>query len=309
MNPMIAMLLTDHDHEDYPYPSQFYVDNYLKNTLGYRNKNFTKFGHVRKSGSVVDIHTEYKTNNFGFRDEDWTSSANILAAGCSNTYGLGVPVNGAWPTILKSLTNKSVHNISRPGMSIQELIFQIFAYFKTFGNPETLVCLFPDPFRMQIPTKKNLSNVGGVNKDDEISDIHLNHKTNTKISDRQKYLKIPYDYRETLPMEVPLFFSMKLIHMLEQYCNSNNIKFVWSSWDINFRNVCDNVDSPFSNYYSNQEFTMRSIPEAVCHAEYKDLFLKYFDIGQDIEDGTQFAHPGVHRHIHIAESFYKKLNQ
>ena len=306
---MIAMLLTDHDHEDYPYPSQFYVDNYLNNTLGYRNKNFKMLGHERKSGSVVDIHTEYKTNNFGFRDEDWDSSANILAAGCSNTYGLGVPVNGAWPRILESLTNKSVHNISRPGMSIQELIFQIFAYFKTFGNPETLVCLFPDPFRMQIPTKKNLSNVGGINKDDEISDLHLVHKTNTKISDRKKYLKIPYDYRETLPMEVPLFFSMKLIHILEQYCNSNNIKFVWSSWDTNFRNVCDNLDSPFNNYYSNKEFVMSSIPEAVCHAEYKGLFLKCFDIGQDIEDGAQFAHPGVHRHIHIAESFYKKLNQ
>ena len=62
--------------------------------------------------------------------------------------------------MLEDLAGKAVHNISRPGISIQELIFQIFAYFKTFGNPDTLICLFPDPYRMQVPVKKNLITVG-----------------------------------------------------------------------------------------------------------------------------------------------------
>lgn len=309
MDPMIAMLSDRSRYEDYPYASQFYVDNYLNNTLGYKNKNCSEFGHDRGTGTIVDTNTEYKTNNFGYRDEDWRSSANILAVGCSNTYGIGVPIDGTWPKILENLIKKRVHNMSKPGISIQELVFQLFAYFKTFGNPETIVCFFPDPFRMQIPTKTNLSNVGGVNKKDEIGTVFLNHKTGTKISDRKKYFKIPYDYTDILPMEVPLFFSIKLIHILEQYCNSNNINLVWSSWDENFTYVCDNVNSPFNNYYSNKEFTMKSISDQTCHHEYRDLFLKYFDIGQDIEDDPQFAHPGVHRHIHIAESFYKKLNQ
>jgi hypothetical protein len=307
MNPLIAMLSRSR-HEDYPYSSEFYIDNYLKNSLGYQDRYLRTFGH-QTSEKFVDIYTEYNLNNFGYRDEDWHAPANILAAGCSNTYGVGVPYNGTWPKLLQNFTKKNVHNLSRPGSSIQEIIFQLFSYFKNFGNPETLLCLFPDPFRMQIPTKKNLSTVGGINKEDEISNLYLQHKTDTNISDRKKYLKIPYDYTETIPMEVPLFFSMKLIHILEQYCNSNNINLVWSSWDRNIKDVFDSLDLPFDNYYGNEELTMEAIEDSTCHSEYKDLFLQYFDQGQDIEYGIEYAHPGVHRHIHIAESFHKRLNQ
>jgi hypothetical protein len=309
MDPLVSMISSSEHHEDYSEGSNFYIENYLNNSLGQKNKNTSALGHKRKNGSIVDRSTEYSTNNFGYRDENWEEVANILAAGCSNTYGLGIPINGTWPKFLEVLTNQKVHNISKPGMSIQELVFQIFAYFKTFGNPNTLICLFPDPFRMQLPVKKNLITVGNQTINNPISDVHLQNKTNTKISDRKKYLKIPYDYRDILPMETPLFFSIKLIHMLEQYCNSNDINFVWSSWDINFRNVLNKTETEFSNFYDSNDFNMGTLLEKNCHSSYRDMFLQYFDIGQDIEDGEEYAHSGVHRQIHIAESFFKGLSQ
>ena len=314
MDPLIAMLPNTNNHEDYQEGADFYIENYLKNNLGNRGKNSSRFGHLRKTGSTVDISTEYSLNNFGYRGSDWTESANILTAGCSNTYGLGVPVNGTWPKILEDITGKTVHNLSRPGMSIQELVFQIFAYFKTFGNPNMLICLFPDPYRMQVPVKKDLITVGDNTIYNAIEDIHLGHKTQTKISERKKYIKIPYDYREILPIEFPLFISMKLIHMLEQYCNSNNIKFVWSSWDRTIRDTFTKINIPFNNFYNHDDFNMSPVLDnenkpRVCHNEYKNIFLKYFDSGQDIEDGEEYAHPGVHRQIHIAEAFYKSINQ
>ncbi len=309
MDPLISMTTLSGCHEDYPEGSKFYIENYLNNNLGQKNKDTSTLGHKRKNGSIVDKSTEYSHNNFGYRDENWVEVADILAAGCSNTYGLGIPVNGTWPKFLEVLANKKVHNISKPGMSIQELVFQIFAYFKTFGNPNTLVCFFPDPFRMQVPVKKNLITVGNQTINNPISDVHLQNKTNTKISDRKKYLKIPYDYRDILPMETPLFFSIKLIHMLEQYCNSNGINFVWSSWDINFRNVLNKTETQFSNFYDSNDFNMGTLLDKTCHSGYRHMFLQYFDIGQDIEDGEEYAHSGVHRQIHIAESFFKGLNQ
>ena len=309
MDPLCAMLPNTNDHEDYQEGSDFYVQNYLNNDLGQENKNHSRLGHMRGIGTVVDILTEYSLNNFGYRGDNWTESAHILAAGCSNTYGLGVPVDGTWPKILEDITGKTVHNLSRPGISIEELVFQIFAYFKTFGNPDTLICFFPDPFRMQVPVKKNLVTVGHNSLEKEIQNLHLHHKAGTKISDRQKYIKIPYDYREILPMEFPLFISMKLIHMLEQYCNSNKINFVWSSWDKTLRDVISQTDNGFNNFFNDEDFSMGYVTGKDCHNQYKEIFLKYFDSGQDIEDGGQYAHAGVHRQIHVAEAFYKRLNK
>ncbi len=309
IDPLIAMLPNTHNDEDYKEGSEFYIENYLKNNLGNKNKNYSKLGHVRKNGLVVDRFTEYSTNNFSYRGNDWTEVASILSAGCSMTYGLGVPFNGTWPKILEDITGKTVHNLSRPGMSIQELVFQIFAYFKTFGNPDTLLCLFPDPFRMQVPVKKNLITSGNGHIDGALGDVYLYNIRTKKISDREKYIKIPYNYEDILPMEFPLFISMKLIHLLEQYCNSNNINFVWSSWDENFRDVVSQIDNVFSNFNNSEDFDSEYPINKDCHQEYKDIFLNYFDSGQDIEDGLHHSHPGVHWHKHVADVFYKRLNK
>jgi hypothetical protein len=313
MNPLYAMVdggsHGGRHHPDYQENTDYYVNNYLHMPLGYLDKNSKRFGFKARAGIVVDANTEYVTNNFGFRCKDWDGAAEILAVGCSNTYGLGVPSDASWPKILEKMTNKNVHNLSHPGVSIQELVFQMFSYFKEFGNPKTIVCLFPDPFRMIVPTKKGLV---GVTKDIEknkfIESIHLERYTNEKISDRPQYLKIPYDYYDILPMEFALFFSMRAIHMLEQYCAASEIKLIWSSWNFPILDIFDQIENlPFTNFINSKEFIVDTGIEKQCHTSYENIDNKYFGSGQDIESGPEHAHCGVHKHIHIAEEFYKEL--
>lgn len=316
MNPLYSMMDRSSTHmntvhEDYPHPSEYYLNNFLYHSLGYPDTDHEMFGYPGRTGAPVDIKTRYKTNNFGFRCKDWTDVSEILTIGCSNTYGVGVPDNGSWPKILEKLSNKNVHNLSKPGVSIQELVFQAFAYFKKFGNPETVICLFPDPFRMIIPIKNGLIGVGKEVSDNRAFEtMHLDKYTGTKIADRKKYLKAPYDYEDFMPMEVPLFFSMMSIHMLEQYCSSNKIKLIWSSWNVQTLDVFNKLEEiPFTNFINSKEFITDSGIERICHMGYDEIEDRYFDSGQDIENGREYAHCGVHKHLHIAEEFYKELNK
>jgi len=309
VNPLHAMLKNNAEgHEDYPYPRKYYIENYLQNNLGFKNKNGKHMGLIRFDKSKVDVNTEYYYNNFGFRDNDWIDSSDILAVGCSHTFGSGIPIEGSWTNILQNKMDQNVRNLSRPGASIQELVYQIFAYFEVFGNPKTIICLFPDPFRMLVGTKKNLAIVKDLNNDEPYMHAYLEKYTNLKISERKKHLKMPFDYEQIIPMEFALLNSTRSIHMLEQYCNSNNIKLMWSSWYRMFSNVMKELDdNSFKNFFYNKEFFPDS-SYSNCHQEYEEMFTKYFNNAQDVEYGPG-THPGVHWHSHVADAFYEELNK
>lgn len=315
MNPLSAMLNNNNNNEHYSMTSQQYKDVLLKNQLELHfHGPSTQFGFNLSHGQV-DIETEYSTNNFGYRDTDWNSKAEILAVGCSNTFGVGVPVEGRWTNILEKKLNKKIQNLGIAGGSINELISKSFEYFKKFGNPETLLCLFPDPFRIPLPFKKNLI-IGNYHKNDLPDEIDLFIENvcftySEEYFKKSKYFKIPYSYEQVLPLELPIFFSMQSIHMLEQYCKSNNIKLIWSSWYDDLPRVLDDTQEDiFSSFFSllSCNINTRTI-EQNCHKNYKNEFEKYFDKGADIEYGLDFSHPGVHWHVHIAEAFYKEINK
>ena len=262
-----------------------------------------------------------------YQEENWIEKAEILAVGCSNTWGYGVPVDGRWTNILGERINKEIRNLSFPGGSINDLVAKSFEYFKIFGNPEIMLCLFPDPFRLRLPIKKNITKEFTLNKEDSknnppdltFGDIQLD--VHLEISQRNKYIKRPYTYREILPSEVPLFFSMQAIHLLEQYCRSNNIKLIWSSWHpqtvmaLNndkeniFSNVVFNKDLVIDYHLNNINKLENKEFDEDCHKEYENYFKECFHIGGDVEDGLENAHPGVHKQIHIAEGFYQEMNK
>jgi hypothetical protein len=331
MNPVLAMIDGYETDEDYSMDSKEYRNLLLKNTLTkYIGINTTRFGQNRINNILVDPKTEYSINNFGYRDVDWIEKAEILAVGCSNTWGYGVPVDGRWTNILGERINKEIRNLSFPGGSINDLVAKSFEYFKIFGNPEIMLCLFPDPFRLRLPIKKNIIKEFTLNKEDSknnlskpdltFGDIQLDvHPEPT--SQRNKYIKRPYTYREILPLEVPLFFSMQAIHLLEQYCRSNNIKLIWSSWHVDTVNALTNdKENIFSDVVFNKDlvidYHLNNINKLEnkefdedCHKEYENYFKHCFHIGGDVEDGLSNAHPGVHKHIHIAEGFYQEMNK
>lgn len=328
MNPLYAMIDGYKIDEDYSMSSEEYRNLLLKNNLSnnIEFKNTTTFGQRRDNNIVIDPETEYSFNNFGYRDIDWTDNAEIIGVGCSNTWGFGVLVEGRWTNILEKKLNKKIRNLSFPGASINELIAKLFEHFKIFGNPKTMLCLFPDPFRIKLPHRKNLNDGNFIKKipykdieydiDLYLSDVLFDHEPEI-ISKRNQYFKLPYSYGDILPLDLPVFFSMQSIHMLEQYCKSNNIKLIWSFWHSPTVDVLNNTkDKIFNNFVYNKDLIIGhhlvNGPEdfgKICHQEYKNEFEKYFDMGRDIELGLNFAHPGVHKHIHIAEAFYEEINK
>ena len=255
-----------------------------------------------------DPTTLYRHNEFGYRSESWDGSHEILALGCSQTYGRGIPEEGRWTDILQKLSNKKVANLSAPGQSINFLISQAFAYFKIFGNPESVVCLFPDPFRVLLPSNEKLIDSKNNRGRNVNTPVQIN--SNETAEDRPKYLKKPYYYEDVLPVELPIFFSMQSIHILEQYCSSNKINLIWSSWDRFFHHNIPILDENcFNNFFTDEDLLIKgSHFNSECHVEYKERFEYYFVHGRDtIIPST--THPGVHKNIHFAEAFYREINK
>jgi hypothetical protein len=324
MNILSAMRGGHEPNEEYSMDSEKYRKLLLKNDIvDNENINTTSFGIKRQEKIVVDPETEYSFNNFGYRDIDWIGRPTILAVGCSNTWGFGVTVEGRWTNILSKKINKEVRNLSFPGASINELVAKSFEHFKMFGNPDVMLCLFPDPFRIRLPIKKNLVKSNSTHKGSQklnddlfLANVYFDENLEKNTS-KIKYFKTPYAYEEILPSELSIFFSMQSIHMLEQYCKSNNIKLIWTSWHYETSELLDNVKpNIFDNFILNKdliifhnEHDFSKNFDKNCHEEYKDKFAKYFDRGCDIEDGINYSHPGVHKHIHIAEAFYKEITK
>jgi hypothetical protein len=301
--------------KDYQKDYKFYLDNYIDNIHGYpRNINKVEFGQWYSEELVVDKDTEYRMNNFGFRDKNWEGPTEIIGAGCSMTYGSGVHVDARWTNILSKMINTDIRNISQPGACIHEIVLQIISHIKLFGNPKQIICLFPDPFRVTVPTRNDLITVRGSSKPKET--VHLsNVEMNNKINQKKSYLKKPYLYEDLLPLEFPLYFSMMAIHSLEQICKAGNISLVWTSWDVKFQDFLFKLDkeNPFTNFlYSKETYCDRfnsMFNNLKCHEENKKNFADYFDNGKDIELGLERSHPGYHWHLHVAEAFYKKIRK
>jgi hypothetical protein len=163
-----------------------------------------------------DLYT-YKYNNYGYRSLDFSSDIDILTVGCSFTFGSGLPFEYTWSQQLqKKIPDKKIATLSWPGLSIQRIISLIFNYFKEIGNPKMIICNFPDFFRMLFLLKNS----------HQITTYYPNIKENYFYSRKDKKqiedsLTSPY---------WGLYISFEYISMLEQYCDSNNIKLIWSTW-------------------------------------------------------------------------------
>ncbi len=95
---------------------------------------------------TVDEHNTYKINSFGLRGEIY-ENADVLASGCSITFGLGVPEEARWTNLLGNMINKNVMNLGNPGASAETICNSIIQYCMNNKMPKQIFCLMPDFFR------------------------------------------------------------------------------------------------------------------------------------------------------------------
>ena len=139
---------------------------------------------------------------------------------------------------------------------------------------------------------------------------------NLTISESKKYLKAPFDPEEALSPEVAIFYGHSFIQMLDQYCRSNNIIFIWSVWE-EYNNIYNHYKYFNEDFYKNYldlstnrwKFNQSTLSDISptnsfeCHLEYKEHIL--FDAAADRID--DYPHWGIHRNIHVAEEFYEEI--
>jgi hypothetical protein len=263
----------------------------------------------------------YVVNSDGYRSKELKKVADLMTLGCSFTFGVGLPEDKVWPTLLADKLEMSLVNIAAPGDSAMGQVRKAFSYFRKYGNPKIIVCMFP-LFRMEIPTNKNfLFPEKLIHREDywypQLSKIEILPVR------KEKYAKLPYDPEKVLTTDVAFYYTHMMIYILEQYCKSNNIKFIWNIWeqsyDFHYKYITKIDDTSHKNYcptsfsqWGLQRYEDGTVKEfldhsltVTCHEEHIDDY--FFYSASDIHQGH--PHAGFHKNIHLADEFFNFINK
>lgn len=159
----------------------------------------------------------YDLNNYGHRCDNFTNTHNedhILFAGCSFTFGEGLPYLSNWSgKLYLKLKNKyelsGYYSLGFPNGVTSIIISNIVKYCEKFGMPKILFCLFPDSVR-------KVDYDGGTLK------VSYTHDEKHKALGR-----------------LDIYNS---INLLERFCYDNKINLMWTTWDksdLDFFNNCN----------------------------------------------------------------------
>lgn len=213
------------------------MDPYLRELWGNKHLSIP----IDSSDPVAprgDLTNTYSVNKYGYRSKEFSAGDDILFAGCSVTYGSGVPENSIWGNVVANTLGMSASCIATPGDSVDSIISQLFSYFAEYGNPKYLLCLFPDPFRIKFPVDITTLDIPGTNKHQDPNSIGADGKYFTTIMSAHRsqfdadvrIIKKPFDPRVLVTEDVAVYSSIRSIRFLEQYCKATGIQLLWSSW-------------------------------------------------------------------------------
>jgi hypothetical protein len=276
-------------------------------------------------GTIDEINT-YNINGLGFRGEVYEDS-DLVAIGCSITFGLGVPEYSRWTNLLGNKTQKGVLNLGSPGASVESICNTIIQYCVNNKMPKEIFCLMPDFFRRMVITDKEFyktkGNTWAENKD------HLEYAfcnpTVAMVNSDSIFMEIKdkkYIEDSVSPHQL-ILNSVNSIYALESFCLSNNIKLYWTTWDLPSAIIMEHLSKikdfklkNFSQFFPpNTEKRVGSFILESCNSDHDSEFIDSvcWRTGSDysIVDSkkvTNLSHPGIHFHHHFADFFYSLHN-
>lgn len=311
-------------------------------------KDLTRFRHLSLSKNLKegnrdryvlkvpqDPFNEYEANCYGYRSPDFGLGTELVFAGCSFTFGSGVPESNIWGSVVAEELGVSYANLGDTGRSIYYIVQTILSYVREFENPKILLCLFPDYKRFVAPSVPKL-----FVSEEESSNSSMGSGFSLYsrgLIPSARYIKRPVEMSEVIPEEFAMMLSIHAIYALDDYCSSSGIKFLWGTWNsiledyfVNNKDllgVTSFVDLKNSDWHTdpvNQSITylhedsvdlrggvcsnLECSTRASCH---EDLRLKSgnnFHVGLDV-DSNESSHWGTHRHAHVAEKFLSRLEE
>jgi len=271
---------------------------------------------------TVDEHNTYEINSLGLRGKIY-ENVDILASGCSITFGIGIPEEGRWTNLLGNLANKNVMNLGNPGGSVETICNNIIQYCMNSTMPKEIFCLMPDFFRSMVVVDKEFYTPKIPDKRIEEKDtLQLTfcnpmvwaHKDSIfmEIEDK-KYIE-----DATSPHQL-ILNAINNIYILESFCLLNNIKLYWTTWDVATSMLMEKLIqlenfklknfSPFmpKNQSQNLDGYIAKQCDSFHNSEFKDniCWAKGSDYSiVNYKKAPERAHPGIHFQYHIAEFFY-----
>lgn len=294
-------------------------------------KDLISSGRNQEDSSVetVDEVNSYEINSIGCRGE-FDENSDIIASGCSITFGLGVPEGGRWTNLLSKKINKSINNLGNPGDSVEGVCLGIIKYSLNIKMPKEVFCLFPDFFRSIVVVDKEFYksrvNRGIMGTKDSLEQIFCipriiqDDKSFFMEIQNQKYIE------DSVSPHQLILNSINYIHILELFCSLNNIKLYWTTWDRPSSDVLEELSKM-------ENFKLKNfIPFYPSGSEYKGLGRMMTDtcdinnhehefkdhpswlVGSDYSfiDGKKTfknSHPGIHTQEHISDFFYNLRNE
>jgi len=320
----------------------FYKNN-NKNSR-YLRKHFTSTGHVgrydpyqtgvvdnKSNGnafvSTVDEYNTYEINSLGLRGQVY-KDVDVLASGCSITFGIGVPELGRWTNILNDKINKDVMNLGNPGASVRSICHNIIQYCMNNKMPKEIFCLMPDFFRSMVVVDKEFYKSKVSRPDsEEPGSLHLAYCSPSLIYYENNIFMQIKDKKfiedSTSPHQLVLD-AVNDIYILESFCLSNNIKLYWTTWHrpsslileelINLKDFKLKNFSPFM--VSSKSDNFKEHIQKYCDLFHKSEFNDHLCWSKgsdysiiDYKKAPGEYHPGIHFHHHVADFFYNLYNQ
>ena len=295
---------------------EFYND-VLKSIVGFYINKGGDVEHIQKKDPI----NNYVQNSWGCRDKEFTGPVDIIAAGCSQTYGQGIPLEYRWSSVLGEKLNATTATLAVPGWSTQSIVNAIMNYIVKFGKPRAVVIWLPDFFRFDYVTNVKLlkvNNSKGNIGDTDSEAIRLVYSAIGHIKETPFISKKPHLHENVINSETTAFLAGQSLRFLIEYCKEADIELVYGTWDVAvhqfisylqhlYKKEIENYYLPEGNlsgyvdlkyFYENNE----DLSRLKCHSSIRKKTEETFDWGTDSD-----KHVGTHMHAHVAEKFANRL--
>lgn len=278
-------------------------------------------GIVDNKTSLDEYSNEYYINNLNFRDKrnwEYGKPANVIALGCSQTFGVSVPQEYTWPSIVESQTGLAVANLGICGASAEKMLNSFLYYLDNIGVPEYVFACFPDHLRYSHVVEGDFYKIDAkVDKNPRSKKVVSNLRTSDhltgEINIHDKIIKLPTDPRYLIPTQEAISQYISSIYTIEKICKLLNIKFYWGTWKHESQIIFTEnlfLQKDFCLNSKNHIEEINSVHELGCQSDHlidKIDFDKYKN--QMWDRGSDKIHLGIHWQLHTAESFIKKIGE
>jgi hypothetical protein len=246
----------------------FSAPDIFKNTLDItwmatsdQNKDYTSEYTILPVEPEVEDDGEvlYQFNKQGFRSDNFISShegTHILFAGCSQTEGVGSPLETVWTKMLyediKGDNNLSgFFSLGRSGYGWQKIIANFLVYSEKYGMPDIFLVQLPNIGR-EWKWHKAYHKWFYVQRypTTDIEEMIVTRKPNPDDVDFFKHTPMTVEEHRKAFIDFCAGWTL-----FEKFCESNNVKLLWGTWDED-ENINHKLANISQNYihFSREEF-------------------------------------------------------